>query len=830
MVLFKRKSHHDGNSVSSLKEKKTLEDSSQDLFVEKEISNDLMESLENNDQSNESGTINNNEKRNTASIDMENIADDNTDEVLEPDIAELPVEVREIVSMEDDPTIQVFTFRYVVLSIILVCPGAFIDTLNFFRINSIDYSLLFVQICSHWMGKFLAKFLPNKRISLFGIRLLSFNLNPCPWSMKETVLITITVGAGSTASPAILSFVLGDAVYHQPIKAIYGMLFMWSTIYIGYSYAALARNFLVYDPVFIWPQALMQTSLCQSMIRYDNDSKKGRKQMRIFLYAFIFITLWQFLPQYAFPMTTSLAFLCWVAPHNETANFIGSGFGGMGFLNFTLDWYNISSSIMITPYWVQAIEFCAFVFGAWILIPIARYRYSVPPEELMSNKVFTANGTQYPVQLLLERNNQTLNETTFHTYGALYISPQRAWNTFFDYASFTSGFVWAFVFGFEGMKATLVKLVRHHKEKKKQKKLNIKVSNIHDQYTDRLNKLQSKYDDVPDWWYGALCLASIAVLLGLTASESIPLAWWSVLIALIIGVFLVVPLAWLYAFSNFQLDVGNVNELINGSIITLLNYPRNLLSSSLYGCVAGETWYHCQRFLVDQKFGFYNGISPKLIFMSQLFGTLISVPINYACMVIIETYKLPDWLASGYTDTENQWNFQILKNLHTDAIQYLVIGPRRLFELYPQLPYGFLLGALSPFVFWFLEWFFPKSKLKFHLWNTTVFYSKMGTFYGNISTGYLSQFIGGTITMFWIFRYRHSLWKDYNYIVAAALDIGSNLTVLLILLFFGFKFKQMPYWFGNNDQNIERCFAMRVDVNASDKDYAYYFDTSLNAE
>jgi len=39
------------------------------------------------------------------------------------------------------------------------------------------------------------------------------------------------------------------------------------------------------------------------------------------------VTFWQFLPEYVFPMLGSLAFLCWVAPRNATANFIGAGFG-----------------------------------------------------------------------------------------------------------------------------------------------------------------------------------------------------------------------------------------------------------------------------------------------------------------------------------------------------------------------------------------------------------------------------------------------------------------------------------------------------------------------
>jgi hypothetical protein len=65
--------------------------------------------------------------------------------------------------------------------------------------------------------------------------------------------------------------------------------------------------------------------------------------MIVFWLVFVGVTIWQFLPEYVFPFLQSLAFLCWVAPKNEVANFIGGGMGGMGFLNLSLDWSNISA-------------------------------------------------------------------------------------------------------------------------------------------------------------------------------------------------------------------------------------------------------------------------------------------------------------------------------------------------------------------------------------------------------------------------------------------------------------------------------------------------------
>jgi hypothetical protein len=114
--------------------------------------------------------------------------------------------------------------------------------------------------------------------------------------------------------------------------------------------------------------------------------------MKVFLSVLGFVILWQFLPEYAFPMLGSLAFLCWVAPHNATANFIGSGLGGMGFMNLSLDWSNIGQNynLFLTPWWTQVIIFIAFAINCWILLPAAKwgnlsdYKYG-----LMSNRLLT---------------------------------------------------------------------------------------------------------------------------------------------------------------------------------------------------------------------------------------------------------------------------------------------------------------------------------------------------------------------------------------------------------------------------------------------------------
>ncbi|RCK59448.1 Oligopeptide transporter 5 [Candida viswanathii] len=718
-----------------------------------------------------------------------------SDEALEPDVAELPKIVREVVLLEDDPTIPVVTFRFFLLATILIVPGAFISTMNLFRLTSAAYSIFFVQIVSHWCGKWLARVLPNKKIKLG--RWINFNLNPGPWSIKETVLITIAASSGATGNMGTTPLALAELYYGQVVNPAVALFFMWLIVWVGYAYAAIARNFLLYDPQFVWPEALMHTTLFQTQDRNDKDSKQGSKQMRVFFLVLVGVCVWLFFPEFIFPMTSSLAFLCWVAPENYVANFIGSGLGGMGLLNLSLDWSNITSSIMLSPYWTQVIQFVAFVIAAWILIPAAKwgnlggFKYG-----LMSNGLFLANGTKYPTSQLLTPDYQ-LNETSFAKYSVPNLGVMRLWNTFFDLASYTSGIVWGVVFGYKALSASFKKFIKARKEK----------SSVSTQYTDRLNKLQAAYKDVPFYWYGILFLASFVTLLTIFATDSLFMPWWCLIVALAFGAVIVVPLAWLYALSNFQLAIGTFNELLYGYIIQ--SQPkRHPAGASVYGSVSGDAWYRCQYILLMAKVSMYMHIDQRYNMFAMMYGELIGVPINYAALRWVLLSKR-DYLSGKKTDPLHQWTGQSIASYQTNAIQYVVLGPNRLFKNYPVLPYGFLVGFGAPLLIYGLYRLFPRSKLQFNLWNTTVFFSSMSTFYGNVSTGYFSKFIGGTVTMFWAYRYKHELWKKYNYLIAAATDTGLDLAILLMFLFFSAgKTVTFPEWWGNNGKNIERCFAM----------------------
>lgn len=731
--------------------------------------------------------------------------DEEAEEEVEEDLRDIPIQVRNTVSLEDDPTLPTITFRYFVLTFIFIAPGAFISQMGQYRTTASVYSVFFVQIASHYVGLFLAKSLPAWNVKVPFTR-FAFSLNPGPWSIKEHVLVTISAAQGATSNSGSTPISLAQLYYDSSINAGAALFFMWSVVFIGYAYAALARQILIYDPIYPWPQALMQTSLFEVFRKSAVDSRSGRKQKYVFFAALIGVTLWQFLPEFVFPFLSSLSFLCWVAPHNAVANFIGAGIGGMGFLNLSLDWANISNSTftnpMITPFWTSVVMFVGFFFSCWILLPAAKWgNLGDWNHQLMSNRIFLENGTVYPVKELISPSG-AINTTAYEKYGPPFMGLSVRWGMFFDYASFTSAFAWMFLFGWPQIKSAAVKVRERFKSR------NAESANY--QYSDRLNVLQRSYKEVPLWWYIALFLASFISIIVILARGIFFIPVWTFIIGILVGGACVIPMGWLYALSNFQVPIGTTNELMYGYMIQAVSGNKHPAGASTYGAISGTAWYRAQYMLQDQKIGHYMHIPPRDVFFSQVFAELIGIPINYGVIQWVLKSK-GDYLLGNKIDPLGQWTGQSLASYNSMGLQYVVIGPKRLFQesLFKPLPYGFLFGAVAPLILYLLYRIPLFRRLRLDLWNVTIFTSSVSYFYGNLSTGFTSRLIVAYISMYYFYRKRFKVWKKYNYLIAAALDAAFNINLLLIFLIFGSgKIITMPNWWGNNEISVERCFAL----------------------
>lgn len=169
----------------------------------------------------------------------------------DPRIKDIPSYVRRIVSLSDDPTEPTLTFRYFLLTILFVAPGAFLSQMAHYRTTFAPYSVFFVQIASNYVGVWLAKVLPAWNIRIpFTKR--SFSLNPGPFSTKEHVLVTISAASGATYNLGYAPISMSELYFGQPVNGAVATFFMWAIVAVGYSFASIARNLLVFDPQYPW--------------------------------------------------------------------------------------------------------------------------------------------------------------------------------------------------------------------------------------------------------------------------------------------------------------------------------------------------------------------------------------------------------------------------------------------------------------------------------------------------------------------------------------------------------------------------------------------------
>jgi hypothetical protein len=99
---------------------------------------------------------------------------------------------------------------------------------------------------------------------------------------------------------------------------------------------------------------------------------------------------------------------------------------------------------------------------------------------------------------------------------------------------------------------------------------------------------------------------------------------------------------------------------------------KNPVGASVYGSIAGDAWYRAQYLLQDQKLGHYMHIPPKAVFFSQMFGSLVGVPINYAVIRWVLNNKM-GYLDGTEIDPNHQWTGQDLAGSLTMGVQYVLV-------------------------------------------------------------------------------------------------------------------------------------------------------------
>jgi OPT family oligopeptide transporter len=179
------------------------------------------------------------------------------------------------------------------------------------------------------------------------------------------------------------------------------------------------------------------------------------------------------------------------------------------------------------------------------------------------------------------------------------------------------------------------------------------------------------YPEVPVWWYGAVGLISLLLILVSVSVFDTQLPAWAALIAFILAALLAIPAAMLQAITNQAVGLQIMHELIIGYM-----HPGHPVANMLFKCIAYIGTSQALTFAHSLKLGHYMKIPPRIMFSVQLAAAFVS------CFVVL---LVQNWVLNNVEDvcTPDQKDGFICASSNTFATASLIwggVGPSRLFS------------------------------------------------------------------------------------------------------------------------------------------------------
>ncbi|CAL1696243.1 unnamed protein product [Somion occarium] len=679
-------------------------------------------------------------------------------------------EVRAAISNTDDPSMPVNTFRMWFIGIIITIVMSSFNHVMSLRWPSVGISPLVVQLIALPIGKLFEWVLPTTKFNTLGYQ---WSFNPGPFNIKEHTVITVMANLLYNDAYATLITAIQELFYGQKLTYGYRILIVLSTQLFGYTYAGLVRQFLVWPSSMIWPGALVECALLNTLHKnYGKFERNHMSRERFFFLVTIGAFVYYFLPGYIFTGLSMFTWACWIAPQNQTVN---SLFGfqtglGMGFLTF--DWSMISylASPLIAPWWSELNVFAGFFIFMWVLTPIFYFQnvFFAKFMPISAALAFDNTGNPYDVSAII--TNNTFDEEKYRAYSPLYLPTTFAISYGAQFASLTAIIVHIFLWYRNDIARQFRRSIRDERD-------------VH-------SRLMTVYAEVPQWWYGILGV--IALVFGLVAIEifDTDLPIWALVVGSVVGLLFLIPVGIIRAVTNQLITINVFSEFIGGYLLN--NKPIAVMLFKTYSFVPVSM---SLTFVSDLKIGHYMKIPPRIMFVAQVLSTVIG------SFCVVSTQDLLFANVENICTPEAKGGFTCpgVTTFATSSLIWGAIGPQRMFspgQLYNPILWFFLIGAFAPIPFYFLARRYPRGIWRYI--NTPLIFCATAVMPPASGINFSSWIMVAAIFQWFMRRYHFRWWMRYNYILSAALDAGTILSAIIIFFFLylpkgGIEFN----WWGN---------------------------------
>ncbi|CZR61509.1 probable isp4 protein [Phialocephala subalpina] len=701
------------------------------------------------------------DKRESVILDSSSFDDD----VAMKEVEDSPYpEVRAAVHNYDED-LPCNTIRAWVIGMTLVVVGASMNTLFSLRAPSIGLGALVAQIIAWPVGHGWAKVMPTRQFNTMGLK---WSLNPGPFNIKEHSIIVVMASVSFSAAYATDILLAQIAFYKQDFGLVFQILLVISTQSIGYGIAGMMRKFLVYPAAMIWPGNLVSVTLMNAM--YEKTAFKPDPTIiggtipryRWFGYVCLGAFVYYFIPGFLMQFLSVFAFATWIAPNNVVVNQLFGGTTGLSLLPITFDWTQISGFVgspLIPPWFAQANTLIGvvvfYIIGASALHYSGIWGAKFLP---MSDSITYDNtGVSYNTTRILTPKF-TLDLEAYKAYSPLFLS---------------TTFAMSYGLSFAAIAALIVYTYLNHG-----KQIWHQFRNSTKEEPDIHMKLMKKYPEAPTWWYMSLFVLMIGLSLITVLVFPTNLTWWAFLLALGISFIFSLPIGIIQAITNTQIGLNVLTEFIFGYIQP--GRPLALMIFKTYGYIT-----------MSQALGF---IPPRTMFMAQVVATTFSCFIQVAVL---------NFALNNITDVCTPHQPQHFtcpggRVFFSASIIWGLIGPARIFspgQIYSGLFWFFLVGAITPIVFYFAARKFPKSPIKYLM--APLLFGGAGSIPPATPLNYLSWGIVGFIFQKVIRQRYFGWWSRLNYLTSSGLDLGLALSTLFIFFAFTLHNIEAPAWWGN---------------------------------
>jgi OPT family oligopeptide transporter len=224
-----------------------------------------------------------------------------------------------------------------------------------------------VQLVCLPLGQGLAAILPTKHFNTFGY---IWSLNPGPFSIKEHVCIAIMVGSGGSFVYSSYVILAQHLFYGQAPSMSFQILFAIGSQTLGFSFAGLLRQFVVWPSSMIWPGVLANCAFFNALHKNYGMHNPGHMTHKCFIcIAVVGSFVWYWVPSYLFTGLSMFNWACWIAPKNVVINALFGINTGLGMSFLTFDWGIISGLVspLVTP--VGCIPFVCHMHHSHKVIP-----------------------------------------------------------------------------------------------------------------------------------------------------------------------------------------------------------------------------------------------------------------------------------------------------------------------------------------------------------------------------------------------------------------------------------------------------------------------------